>query len=193
MAKQQRAESTRALLLRGFRAAFLERGFEETTTQFVLDQTGLSKGAMYHHFRSKNDIVEALYADESRGAIERAVGRIDQAAPPLEQLKAACLAWTEEVRSPSVSKVLFEIGPAALGPSRAKEIEDSISLDRIQGLLDAAVSQGDFRSMDTRLIAAFLNALVAEASWHARRTQTDPNPVLSDAIDGLFSAYKPKG
>ena len=189
--QQQRSDSTRAQLLKAFRTAFLKHGFDETTTQSVLAQTGLSKGAMYHHFRSKSEIVEALFVDESRRAIERALESVDKNASPLEQLRTACLTWTQEVRTPSVSKVLFEIGPSALGPQRAKEIENAISLTHIEDLLGQAIAAGDLASQDPKLIATFLNALVAEAALHALRTRNDSADVLSDAIDGLFDAFRP--
>ncbi len=188
--QQQRTESTKAQLIKAFRAAFLKRGFEATTTQEVLAQTGLSKGAMYHHFRSKTEIAEAIYESESRRAITKALNRVDQGTAPLEQLKGACLAWTQEVRSPSVSKILFEIGPSALGTKRAKEIEDSISLKLIEDLLLQAIASGDLRTSEPKLIAAFLNALVAEAALHELRTGKDSSRVLSDAIDGLFNGLR---
>lgn len=46
----------------------LEHGLDATTTDAVLSETGLSKGAMYHHFRSKTEIIEAVYRMESHGA-----------------------------------------------------------------------------------------------------------------------------
>ena len=39
---------------------FLEKGFEKTTTQEIVDETGLSKGALFHHFKSKEDILAAV-------------------------------------------------------------------------------------------------------------------------------------
>ena len=189
--QQQRSEATRAQLLQAFRAAFLKHGFEETTTQSVLKQTGLSKGAMYHHFRSKTEIAEAIYSLESRQAIERALASVDKQASPLEQLKSACLAWTQEVRTPDISKVLFEIGPSALGPHRAKEIENAISLKHIEDLLHQAIADKELASQDPKLIAAYLNAMVAETALHTLRTRKSSADALNDAIDGLFNAFRP--
>lgn len=192
MAKQQeRSESTKSQLLKAFRTSFLKRGFEETTTQYVLEKTGLSKGAMYHHFRSKIEIVEALYADETRRAITRALQSVDKNASPLVQLKGAYLAWMQEVRAPNVSKVLFEIGPSALGPQKAKDIEDSISLKHIEAFLEQAIAAGDLAAHDPKLIAAFLNALVAEAALYSLRTGNDPIDALSQAIDGMLNGLRP--
>ncbi len=39
---------------------FLGRGYEKTTINDVIAATGLSKGAFYHHFRSKEDLLEAI-------------------------------------------------------------------------------------------------------------------------------------
>ncbi len=188
--QKQRSDATRAILLKAFRTSFLKNGFEGTTTQAVLTQTGLSKGAMYHHFRSKTEIAEAIYADESKSTIERALRKGAEEGGPLAQIKAACLAWTQEVQVPSVSKILFEIGPKALGPEKAKAIEDSFSLNRIERLLNKAIAQGEIAATDAKLIAAFLNALVEETALHHLRTGKTSLDVLDRSIQALFDSLQ---
>lgn len=39
---------------------FLEKGYEKTTISDIMKKTGLSKGGMYHHFSSKEDILDAV-------------------------------------------------------------------------------------------------------------------------------------
>ena len=39
---------------------FLEKGYEKTTTQEIVNETGLSKGTIFHHFKSKEDILIAV-------------------------------------------------------------------------------------------------------------------------------------
>jgi len=39
---------------------FLEKGYEKTTTQEIVNETGLSKGTIFHHFKSKEDILLAV-------------------------------------------------------------------------------------------------------------------------------------
>jgi len=39
---------------------FLERGYERTTVNDVIAAAGVSKGAFYHHFRAKEDLLEAI-------------------------------------------------------------------------------------------------------------------------------------
>lgn len=184
--QKQRSEETRLKLLSAFRRSFLERGYAATTMRHVLDQTGLSKGALYHHFGSKEEIIEALFEHESRTTIERVMSQTDPTASPLEQLRAACLEWTKAVRDPDVSKIIFEIGPAALGARKAKAIEDRFSLSRIEALLNRAAETGEAEIADPKLIAAFLNALVAEAGLYTLRTGKDASATLATAIDALL-------
>jgi AcrR family transcriptional regulator len=59
----------RAELIDVAQGLFLSRGYERTTINDVISATGLSKGAFYHHFRSKEDLLEAITARFSRESI----------------------------------------------------------------------------------------------------------------------------
>ena len=189
--QKKRSETTRRTLLKAFKASFLKHGFDGTTTQNVLKETGLSKGALYHHFQSKTEIMEAIYEAESHGAIERALRSVDGAAPPLTRLREACIAWTREVRTPSISRILFEIGPSALGRRRAKEIEDAFSLMHFEALLAEAMEAEEVELADPKLTAALLNALVAEAALYTQRTGKESSATLAGTIDALFASLRP--
>jgi AcrR family transcriptional regulator len=63
----------RAELIDCAQGLFLTRGYEATTINDVITATGLSKGAFYHHFRSKEELLEAIaarFARESLGFIQ---------------------------------------------------------------------------------------------------------------------------
>ncbi|MDJ0641468.1 MAG: TetR/AcrR family transcriptional regulator [Erythrobacter sp.] len=186
--QKQRSETTRAALLAAFRKSLLDQGLEATTTAKMLAETGLSKGALYHHFKSKTEIVEAIYEAESRGAIERASATVDPDTPPLVRLREACVAWLAEVQDPDVAQILFEIGPEALGPMRAKAIEDRFSLRVFESLLAEAHERGEIALANPTLTARFLNALMAEASFEQQRNPDAPNSQIGPVIDGLVAS-----
>jgi len=60
----------RAELIDCAQRLFLAKGYERTTINDVIDVTGLSKGAFYHHFRAKEDLLEAIAERFARQAIE---------------------------------------------------------------------------------------------------------------------------
>jgi len=53
-------EETREAIIRASVRLFSELGYDRTTVQAIIDAVGVSKGAFYHHFSSKEDIVEAI-------------------------------------------------------------------------------------------------------------------------------------
>jgi len=184
--RQQRAERTRDRILGEFRASFLGEGFETTAIDTVLARLRLSKGALYHHFSSKTDIMHAIYEEVSRDAIAHALAKVGNEGPTLERLKHACLAWLGRVRAPDVAAILFDVGPSALGYARAKGIEEANSLVHFRALLNEAQAKGEIAIDNTALSARMLSALVAEAALHALHTGEDVSNALGHAIDGLL-------
>lgn len=60
MARNKRPEETVEKILRVSLKLFQEKGYEATTIQDIVDALGMSKGAIYHHFKSKADIMDLL-------------------------------------------------------------------------------------------------------------------------------------
>ena len=161
----ERREKTRTALLRHARRLMLRHGYEATTTQMILEATGLSKGALYHHFAGKAEMVEAIYTDTSRQAITAASRSAGKAWSHLEALRKSALAWLDEIRQPVTARILFELGPQALGWQRAREIEDENSLAAMTASLEAAHAAGEIALPSALVTARMLNALMAEAAF----------------------------
>ncbi|MFD9248154.1 ScbR family autoregulator-binding transcription factor [Streptomyces sp. NPDC059556] len=68
MAQQARAIRTRRAILESAAAVFAERGYERTTIGEILVRAGVTKGALYFHFASKEDlalgVLDAQMLDE---------------------------------------------------------------------------------------------------------------------------------
>lgn len=61
MARNKYPELTVQRILDASMKLFFEKGYENTTIQDIVDELGdLSKGAIYHHFKSKEDIIQAV-------------------------------------------------------------------------------------------------------------------------------------
>ncbi len=74
MARNRHPEATVERILTEAARLFLQKGFEKTSMQDVMDATGLSKGAIYHHFASKEDILLRIgerMGEENAAALQR--------------------------------------------------------------------------------------------------------------------------
>ncbi len=61
MARNKYPEETEAKILEASMKLFLEKGYEQTTIQDIVNELGgLTKGAFYHHFKSKEEVMDAL-------------------------------------------------------------------------------------------------------------------------------------
>ena len=86
---------SRARLVAEARRLFERDGYAATSTEALLAATGLTRGALYHHFRDKKDlfvaVCDSVHAELAQ-AIESATAGI---ADPQAQLLAGSLAWIE--------------------------------------------------------------------------------------------------
>lgn len=64
MSRNKYPEETKRLIIEKATELFLQNGYENTTIQDIINHLGgLTKGAVYHHFSSKNDILLAVMAN----------------------------------------------------------------------------------------------------------------------------------
>ena len=61
MKRQRDPEKTKFEILDAAEKLFLEKGYDDTTISDIVEEIGMTKGAIYHHFKSKMDILEKLF------------------------------------------------------------------------------------------------------------------------------------
>ncbi|MBO2447812.1 TetR family transcriptional regulator [Actinomadura barringtoniae] len=67
---------------------FEREGFDRTTLKEIVVRANLTKGAFYHHFQSKEDLLWKIQNDYLDTQIESARAIIDEDSDPVEQLRA---------------------------------------------------------------------------------------------------------
>jgi AcrR family transcriptional regulator len=71
------------------RRLFAEQGFESTSVQDIVVAAGVTKGAMYHYFGSKADLLQEIYAQVLRMQTERLEAMAARDLPVVERVHAA--------------------------------------------------------------------------------------------------------
>lgn len=82
-------DETRAELLQAALTLFERQGFVETSVQAIADEAGLTKGAFYHHFGAKEDVlleIQNEYLDAQVRAVEKLRASTDDPVRLLEGL-----------------------------------------------------------------------------------------------------------
>ena len=109
MARNKHPEETIQLILDVAFRLFMEKGYEHTSIQDIIDHLGgLSKGAIYHHFKSKEDILIAVtdrMTAESNQMLASIRDRMDLCGK--DKLK---MIFKESIRRP-VQNDIFTVAP----------------------------------------------------------------------------------
>ena len=92
VAKNSRAQPTkRDAILKAMLHVVVEGGFHEAPMSAISKRAGASAGVIYHHFRSKQEIIEALYEQVRE---RKTAGILKGYQPGMEARAAFLLVWT---------------------------------------------------------------------------------------------------
>jgi AcrR family transcriptional regulator len=103
-------------------ALFAERGFVGTTVQDVVDRAGVSKGAMYHHFRAKEDLLHEIYGRVLRMQMERLEAVVSGNAPVQHKLWTAAADVVTTTTESLDSSVIFFRSMHLLSDVKRREV-----------------------------------------------------------------------
>ena len=120
---QDRRQETRSALIRAARALFLDKGYAATGTPEVVERAGLTRGALYHHFKDKQALFLAVVeAEAAQIAAEIEAGSAG-AQTPLAALNDGAQAFFAAMREPGRVRLLLLEGPAVLSPETMRRID----------------------------------------------------------------------
>ncbi|HEY3888492.1 MAG TPA: TetR/AcrR family transcriptional regulator [Caulobacteraceae bacterium] len=137
---------------------FLARGYEKTTINDVIAATGLSKGAFYHHFRSKEDLLAAIserFAGESLAVVTAL--QADRGLNALQRLNSL-LALSRDWKLEHIGE-LRAMFTTLLRPENAMlyhrivEAAFSVLAPALAGIIERGAAEGLFDVGDARTAA----------------------------------------
>src|SRR3954465_13098998 len=106
--KVAKAEATRRGLLKAARKLFGRQGYAGTSVDEVVRAAGVTKGALYHHFRDKDDlfraVVEQVKVDVTASAAESFFDDSD-GDDSLQRLRRLCVAMIDAHLDPAVQRI----------------------------------------------------------------------------------------
>jgi AcrR family transcriptional regulator len=165
MAKQaeRRAATTEAILKAG-RRLFGERGFAATTIDDIAKAAQVAKGAVYHHFATKEAVFEAVFD----GVSNDLVADIDRAVRTEKDVLAAMVAGTQHYFAAcakgATCQIILRDGPAVLGWERWREIDAQHFGGKFPRALTAAMDAGLIARQPIEPLSRLLLGAATEAA-----------------------------
>ena len=167
---------------------FAERGYEATSIDAVLAESGVSRGSLYHHFASKEALFEAAFAAVETSVGEQVIAAVAGSSDATDELRAGCRAWIRLAGDPVVQRIVLIDAPAVLGWERWREIEEHYALGLLKAAMQAEADEGRVRGDLVDVFAHMLLATMNELALLIARAddQATAQRIAVDAMEQLL-------
>src|SRR3954453_8420419 len=113
--RPDRGEATRDALLAAARALFAEHGYAGVGTEEIVRRAEVTRGALYHHFRDKQDLFRAVHEQFERELVESLGERISGIQDARELLATGVRAFLDACTDPALAQISLLDAPSVLG------------------------------------------------------------------------------
>ncbi len=185
----ERSESTRAALLAAARKLFAARGYAEVGTEEIVRDAGVTRGALYHHFAGKKELLAAVYEQIEQEVAEQVSTGVRPDVGALKTLAAGTELFLDRCLEPEVQQIALLDAPAVLGWEQWREIGARYGLGLIAALLEAGMESGEIRRQPVDPLAHALLGALDEVAMLVARAE-DPATARAEAgqtLAGLIS------
>jgi len=174
---------------------FADKGFDRVAVQEVVDLAGVTKGAMYHYFGSKDDLLHEIYGSLLRMQTERLERVAAGPAPVAERLHAAALdVVVTSVENFDQAKVYFRSADRlAEDRRRAMRAERRRYHERFRSLVEEGQAAGVFRvDVPADLVVHnFFGAVHHLGAWYHASGELSAEQVARHYADLLLGSLRP--
>ena len=195
----EKRESRRRQILDAALSCFSENGFHQTGMADIVKRSGLSQGAVYLYFQSKDDLIEALADDRHRReAVLNSVGRRPD--DPLEGLRDLVRAYAHWLTEPDGERRrrvgLHGWAEALRNPKIRRKVVEGIEVPRtvIAALVERAQHQRLLRSdisadAIARTLVALFQGFVLQKTWGERIDIEACTAAIDRMLEGLETPH----
>lgn len=167
---------------------FAERGLRATTVRDIADSAGILSGSLYHHFSSKEEMVDEVL----RGFLDWLFARyreiVDTEPNPLERLKGLFMTSFEAIEHRHAQVVIYQDEAKRLtGQERFSYVEQRNKEQRKMwlDLLNQGVEEGYFRpDIDVDLVYRFIR----DTTWVSVRWYQPGGPLTAEEVGRQYLA-----
>jgi AcrR family transcriptional regulator len=173
---------------------FAKQGFDRTSVQEIVEAAGVTKGAMYHYFGSKDDLLHEIYGRVLRDQTERLEKFAASEAPAPQRLKAAAadvvITTIENMDDVKIfGQSMHLLSP---GKQRAVRAERRRYHEQFRALIEEGQRDRQFRTdVPADLVVDYFFGSVHHLDvWYRRNGKLSPADVAEHYANLLLSSLK---
>lgn len=186
----ERRETTRAALLASARRLFAERGYAGVGLEEIVQRAGVTRGALYHQFRGKNDLFRAAYEQIEQELTQRIASGVGSGDDPIQQLRSGAAMFLDACLEPEVQRIALLDAPSVLAWETWRTIGERYGLALIQAALQNAIDKGAIQKQPAGPLAHVLLGALHEAALLVARADdvATARHDVGETLDRLLAA-----
>jgi AcrR family transcriptional regulator len=186
------SEGAREALVDAAHDLFMERDYDRVSTEEILERSGVSRGALYHHFPSKLDLFRAVFEASEQRVIARIAARASAAESPFEALRDAATAYLRQCETDEeLRRIGLSQSRAVLGWEGWRAAATGLGIGMTLAAVTAAIEAGELAPNEPEATALILLGALIEAAMlivvaddrAAARKRSEA--VIVDLLEGL--------
>ena len=175
--QEERRAATSGAVVTAARRLFARDGFESTSIDAVAGAAGVTKGAVYHYFDTKEALFRAVFEQMEEELVVRVATAAGSVEDPVEGMRAGARAFLEACQDDDVRRIVLRDGPTVLGWETWRELDAEYFLALVTGAVQAVVQDERRTATLSRLFVGALDEgalLIAKAE--------DPEAATADVL-----------
>lgn len=161
--KSDVADERRQQIQQAAMRCFARKGYHNTTMDDIVQESGLSKGAIYWYYKSKRELSYATFLDIVQGSQDELVAILeDPALSAQEKLRRVGLSTAEMLKQdPDLVSVTLDFWASTVHDEQTEALMRQVYeayMEVLTNLVQAGIDSGEFRSVNVRHVAAFYMA-----------------------------------
>jgi AcrR family transcriptional regulator len=182
--KSQQREATTARLIDVACDIFARDGYANAATEEIVERAGVTRGALYHHFGSKQGLFLAVLKHIQERVGQRIEAAVLPHQEPWEQLVTGSVAFLQISLDPQVQRIMLIDAPSVVGWTLWRELDAQFSMASLREVLSELIQHNQLPQLPLDALTHLLSGAMNEAAlWIA--TANDPQNALAEATQTL--------
>jgi AcrR family transcriptional regulator len=157
----EKGQETRRAIVETATRLFAEHGYAGVSIETVLTACHISRGALYHHFASKEALLEAAFEAVEVDVTAKVLASAASAGSAAGAVEAGCEAFLDLTQDPVVRQIMLTDAPSVLGWDKWREIDERHAFGLMKAALEPAAKDAGIAAS---LVDAFAHMLLASLS-----------------------------
>jgi AcrR family transcriptional regulator len=190
----QYAEATRGALLESARQLFAAEGYVDVSIDEICRHAGVTKGALYHHFRDKRDLFRAVFEQVEGEWADELAALVADERDPMERIQITGDAFLDACLDPARQRILLLDGPSLVAWEEMRRIDAGRGFGLIATMLGDAMDAGQLERQPVGPLAHLMLGAMYEASLAIARDK-DPARArkrIGTALTRLVEGLRPR-